>query len=156
MTPLALLEKSMNPTSMEWSACAKDSDAESDSLLWHCSREHLSTLSRAELEGRLESTFIIEALSCQLRDWQQSDEWPVPRLGSALVTLIDPGCWRLFSYPTGDSKPTPPSLLPLPIFFLQNIMLSPTVILEKNAYAAQQVHIVKPTFTSRGQDFTGA
>ncbi|TFK00364.1 drebrin-like protein [Platysternon megacephalum] len=82
MTPRALLEKSMN-TSAEWPACAKDSAAETDSLLWHCSREHLSTLSRAELEGRLESTLIIiEALSCQLRDWQQS-QWPVPRLGPA-------------------------------------------------------------------------
>ncbi|XP_053864624.1 sperm-associated antigen 5 isoform X1 [Malaclemys terrapin pileata] len=82
MTPRALLEKSMN-TSVEWPACAKDSAAETDSLLWHCSREHLSTLSRAELEGRLESTLIIiEALSCQLRDWQQN-QWPVPRLGPA-------------------------------------------------------------------------
>nr|XP_023961730.1 sperm-associated antigen 5 isoform X3 [Chrysemys picta bellii] len=82
MTPRALLEKSMN-TSAEWPACAKDSAAETDSLLWHCSREHLSTLSRAELEGRLESTLIIiEALSCQLRDWQQN-QWPVPRLGPA-------------------------------------------------------------------------
>ncbi|XP_026512394.1 sperm-associated antigen 5 [Terrapene carolina triunguis] len=82
MTPRALLETSMN-TSVEWPVCAKDSAAETDSLLWHCSREHLSTLSRAELEGRLESTLIIiEALSCQLRDWQQS-QWPVPRLGPA-------------------------------------------------------------------------
>ncbi|XP_038231349.1 sperm-associated antigen 5 isoform X4 [Dermochelys coriacea] len=82
MTPQVLLEKSMN-TSVEWPACAKDSAAETDSLLWHCSKEQLSTLSRAELEGRLESTLIIiEALSCQLRDWQQS-QWPVPRLGPA-------------------------------------------------------------------------
>ncbi|XP_067422044.1 sperm-associated antigen 5 [Emydura macquarii macquarii] len=82
MTPQALLEKSMN-TSGEWPVCAKDSAAETDSLLWHCSREHLSALSRLELEGRLESTLIIiEALSCQLRDWQQS-QWPVPRLGPA-------------------------------------------------------------------------
>ncbi|CAM4574166.1 unnamed protein product [Lepidochelys kempii] len=81
MTPRALLEKSMN-TSVEWPACAKDSACcRTDSLLWHCSQEHLSALSRAELEGRLESTLIIiEALSCQLRDWQQS-QWPVPRLG---------------------------------------------------------------------------
>ncbi|KAG6928546.1 sperm-associated antigen 5, partial [Chelydra serpentina] len=82
VTPRALLEKSMN-TSAEWPARAKDSAAETDSLLWHCSREHLSALSRAELEGRLESTLIIiEALSCQLRDWQQN-QWPVPRLGPA-------------------------------------------------------------------------
>ncbi|XP_075760540.1 sperm-associated antigen 5 isoform X3 [Pelodiscus sinensis] len=82
MTPPALLEKSTN-TSAEWSVCAKDSAAETDSLLWHCSREHLSVLSRAELEGRLESTLIIiEALSCQLRDWQQS-QGPVPHLGPA-------------------------------------------------------------------------
>nr|XP_032644582.1 sperm-associated antigen 5 isoform X3 [Chelonoidis abingdonii] len=82
MTPQVLLEKSMN-TSAEWPACAKDSAAETDSLLWHCSREHLTTLSRAELEGRLESTLIIiEALSCQLQDWQQSQQ-PVSRLGPA-------------------------------------------------------------------------
>uniref|UniRef100_A0A452I696 Sperm associated antigen 5 n=1 Tax=Gopherus agassizii TaxID=38772 RepID=A0A452I696_9SAUR len=82
MTPRVLLEKSMN-TSAEWPACAKDSAAETESLLWHCSREHLTTLSRAELEGRLESTLIIiEALSCQLRDWQQS-QWPVSHRGPA-------------------------------------------------------------------------
>ncbi|XP_039364189.1 sperm-associated antigen 5 [Mauremys reevesii] len=82
MTPRVLLEKSMN-TSAEWPACAKDSAAETDSLLWHCSREHLTTLSRAELERRLESTLIIiEALSCQLRDWQQS-QWPASRLRPA-------------------------------------------------------------------------
>ncbi|NWY24676.1 SPAG5 protein, partial [Pheucticus melanocephalus] len=53
--------------------CAKDSAAETDSLLWHCPREQLKTLPRAELEGRLESTLIIiEALSLQLRDWQES------------------------------------------------------------------------------------
>uniref|UniRef100_A0A8C8S6H3 Sperm-associated antigen 5 n=1 Tax=Pelusios castaneus TaxID=367368 RepID=A0A8C8S6H3_9SAUR len=82
MSPRALLEKSMN-TSGEWPACATDSAVETDSLLWHCSREQLSTLSRQELEGRLESTLIIvEALSRQLRDWQQG-QWPVPRLGPA-------------------------------------------------------------------------
>ncbi|NXS35112.1 SPAG5 protein, partial [Pomatostomus ruficeps] len=38
-----------------------------------CPREQLKTLPRAELEGRLESTLIIiEALSLQLRDWQES------------------------------------------------------------------------------------
>ncbi|NXB99754.1 SPAG5 protein, partial [Orthonyx spaldingii] len=38
-----------------------------------CPREQLKTLPRAELEGRLESTLIIiEALSHQLRDWQES------------------------------------------------------------------------------------
>ncbi|XP_074870154.1 sperm-associated antigen 5 isoform X2 [Carettochelys insculpta] len=82
MTPPVVLEKSMN-TSAEWPVCAKDSAAETDSLLWHCSREHLSSLSRAELEGRLESTLIIiEALSCQLRDWQQS-RGPLPPPGPA-------------------------------------------------------------------------
>ncbi|KAM9117631.1 sperm-associated antigen 5 isoform 3-T3 [Pangshura tecta] len=82
MTPRVLLEKSMN-TSAEWPACAKDSAAETDSLLWHCSREHLTTLCPAELERRLESTLIVvEALSGQLRDWQQS-QWPVSRLGPA-------------------------------------------------------------------------
>ncbi|NXH94982.1 SPAG5 protein, partial [Pachycephala philippinensis] len=64
--------RSMN-TSRGSLPCAKDSAAETDSLLWHCPREQLKTLPRAELEGRLESTLIIiEALSLQLRDWQDS------------------------------------------------------------------------------------
>ncbi|NWX28504.1 SPAG5 protein, partial [Notiomystis cincta] len=68
---------SMTPRSTNTSRgslpCAKDSAAETDSLLWHCPREQLKTLPRAELEGRLESTLIIiEALSLQLRDWQES------------------------------------------------------------------------------------
>ncbi|NXN84456.1 SPAG5 protein, partial [Bombycilla garrulus] len=72
MTPREVWERSMN-TSRSSVPCAKDSAAETDSLLWHCPREQLKTLPRAELEGRLESTLIIiEALSLQLRDWQQS------------------------------------------------------------------------------------
>ncbi|NXB21014.1 SPAG5 protein, partial [Rhagologus leucostigma] len=72
MTPRDVLERSMN-TSRGSLPCAKDSAAETDSLLWHCPREQLKTLPRAELEGRLESTLIIiEALSLQLRDWQES------------------------------------------------------------------------------------
>ncbi|OXB73382.1 UNVERIFIED_CONTAM: hypothetical protein H355_017036 [Colinus virginianus] len=64
-------------------ACAKDSAAETDSLLWHCPREQLRSLPRAELEGRLESTLIIiEALSLQLRDWQDSQR-PLPSVGPA-------------------------------------------------------------------------
>lgn len=63
--------------------CAPHSPSQVSSPPTSCSREHLSALSRLELEGRLESTLIIiEALSCQLRDWQQS-QWPVPRLGPA-------------------------------------------------------------------------
>ncbi|NXM54294.1 SPAG5 protein, partial [Illadopsis cleaveri] len=70
-TPVPTM-RSMN-TSRGSIPCAKDSAAETDSLLWHCPREHLKTLPRAELEGRLESTLIIiEALSLQLRDWQES------------------------------------------------------------------------------------
>ncbi|NWW56274.1 SPAG5 protein, partial [Ifrita kowaldi] len=72
MTPRDVWERSMN-TSRGSLPCAKDSAAETDSLLWHCPREQLKTLPRAELEGRLESTLIIiEALSLQLRDWQES------------------------------------------------------------------------------------
>ncbi|OXB58094.1 hypothetical protein ASZ78_012499 [Callipepla squamata] len=91
-------------------ACAKDSAAETDSLLWQyvsllgtgvgshavshpqppvlplvpsCPREQLRSLPRAELEGRLESTLIIiEALSLQLRDWQDSQR-PLPAVGPA-------------------------------------------------------------------------
>ncbi|NWI82759.1 SPAG5 protein, partial [Dryoscopus gambensis] len=72
MTPQDVSERSMN-TSRASLPCAKDSAAEIDSLLWYCPREQLKTLPRAELEGRLESTLIIiEALSLQLRDWQES------------------------------------------------------------------------------------
>ncbi|NXC43264.1 SPAG5 protein, partial [Penelope pileata] len=64
-------------------ARAKDSAAETDSLLWHCPREQLRSLPRAELEGRLESTLIIiEALSLQLRGWQESQR-PLPSVGPA-------------------------------------------------------------------------
>ncbi|NXT58877.1 SPAG5 protein, partial [Pluvianellus socialis] len=72
MTPRDLRERSTN-TSVRGPPCAKDSAAETDSLLWHCPREQLKSLPRAELEGRLESTLIImEALSLRLRDWQES------------------------------------------------------------------------------------
>jgi len=91
-------------------AGAKDSAAETDSLLWQyvsllgegmgshgrvpspttgapsvpsCPREQLRSLPRAELEGRLESTLIIiEALSLQLRDWQDCQR-PLPAVGPA-------------------------------------------------------------------------
>ncbi|KAF1573118.1 Sperm-associated antigen 5, partial [Eudyptes moseleyi] len=82
MTPRDLRERSMN-TSAGSFPCAKDSAAETDSLLWHCPREQLKSLPRAELEGRLESTLIIiEALSLQLRDWQESQR-PLPGVGPA-------------------------------------------------------------------------
>uniref|UniRef100_A0A8B9RXA7 Sperm-associated antigen 5 n=1 Tax=Accipiter nisus TaxID=211598 RepID=A0A8B9RXA7_9AVES len=82
LTPRDLRDKSMN-TSAGGLPCAKDSAAETDSLLWHCPREQLKSLPRAELEGRLESTLIIiEALSLQLRDWQESQR-PLPGVGPA-------------------------------------------------------------------------
>ncbi|XP_033374854.1 sperm-associated antigen 5 isoform X1 [Parus major] len=82
MTPQDTWERSMN-TSRGIVPCAKDSAVETDSLLWHCPREQLKTLPRAELEGRLESTLIIiEALSLQLRDWQESRR-PRPGEGPA-------------------------------------------------------------------------
>ncbi|NXR64216.1 SPAG5 protein, partial [Rhadina sibilatrix] len=80
MTPRDVWERSRN-TSRGNLPCAKDSASETDSLLWHCPREQLKTLPRAELEGRLESTLIIiEALSLQLRDWQESQR---PGVGPA-------------------------------------------------------------------------
>ncbi|NXV99204.1 SPAG5 protein, partial [Fregetta grallaria] len=82
MTPRDLRERSVN-TSLGGPCCAKDSAAETDSLLWHCPREQLKSLPRAELEGRLESTLIIiEALSLQLRKWQESQR-PLPGVGPA-------------------------------------------------------------------------
>ncbi|XP_062448805.1 sperm-associated antigen 5 [Rhea pennata] len=82
MTPRDLLERSIN-TSADGPARAKDSAAETDCLLWHCPREQLKSLPRAELEGRLESTLIIiEALSLQLRGWQESRR-PLPGVGPA-------------------------------------------------------------------------
>ncbi|XP_054143414.1 sperm-associated antigen 5 [Melozone crissalis] len=82
MTPRDVWDRSVN-TSRGSLPCAKDSTAETDSLLWHCPREHMKTLPRAELEGRLESTLIIiEALSLQLRDWQETQR-PRPGVGPA-------------------------------------------------------------------------
>nr|XP_021142630.1 sperm-associated antigen 5 [Columba livia] len=82
MTPRDLQERSMN-TSTGGPRCAKDSAAETDSLLWHCPREQLKSLPRAELEGWLESTLIIiEALSLQLRSLQES-HWTLPSVGPA-------------------------------------------------------------------------
>ncbi|XP_041338719.1 sperm-associated antigen 5 [Pyrgilauda ruficollis] len=82
MTPRDVWERSMN-TSRGSLPCAKDSAADIDFLPWHCPREQLKTLPRAELEGRLESTLIIiEALLLQLRDWQESQR-PRPDVGPA-------------------------------------------------------------------------
>ncbi|NWI28126.1 SPAG5 protein, partial [Sula dactylatra] len=82
MTPRDLREMSTN-TSTGSLPRAKDSAAETDSLLWHFPREQLKSLPRAELEGRLESTLIIiEALSLQLRDWQENQR-PLPSVGPA-------------------------------------------------------------------------
>ncbi|NXT01800.1 SPAG5 protein, partial [Jacana jacana] len=82
VSPVPTAERSMN-TSVGGQPCAKDSAAETDSLLWHCPREQLKSLPRAELEGRLESTLIImEALSLRLRHWQESHR-PLPGVGPA-------------------------------------------------------------------------
>uniref|UniRef100_A0A8B9FXI0 Sperm-associated antigen 5 n=2 Tax=Amazona TaxID=12929 RepID=A0A8B9FXI0_9PSIT len=81
-TPRDLRESSTN-TSTGPPPRAKDSAAETDSLLWHCSREQLKSLPRAELEGRLESTLIIiEALSLQLRGWNENQR-SLPGVGPA-------------------------------------------------------------------------
>ncbi|XP_024997844.3 sperm-associated antigen 5 isoform X1 [Gallus gallus] len=89
VTPVLTLSTGTTMTPEERSAGtsmpagAKDSAAETDSLLWHCPREQLRSLPRAELEGRLESTLIIiEALSLQLRDWQDCQR-PLPAVGPA-------------------------------------------------------------------------
>ncbi|NXL09411.1 SPAG5 protein, partial [Mesembrinibis cayennensis] len=82
MTPRDLQERSMN-TSGGGPPCTKHSAAETDSLLWHCPQEHLKSLPRAELEGWLESTLIVnQVLSLQLRGWQESQR-PLPGVGPA-------------------------------------------------------------------------
>ncbi|NXU59265.1 SPAG5 protein, partial [Turnix velox] len=101
MTPRELQERSMNK-SVGVPPRAKDNAAETDSLLWHCSQEQLRSLSRAELEGRLESTLIImEALALRLRQWQES-QWPLARVGPAgqrdMVTQTD------VTHPEGEEK----------------------------------------------------
>ncbi|POI21950.1 hypothetical protein CIB84_014303, partial [Bambusicola thoracicus] len=116
VTPVLTLSMGTTMTPEERSAGtsmpagAKDSAAETDSLLWQyvsllgegmgshgrvpspttgapsvpsCPREQLRSLPRAELEGRLESTLIIiEALSLQLRDWQECQR-PLLAVGPA-------------------------------------------------------------------------
>ncbi|XP_068511752.1 sperm-associated antigen 5 isoform X2 [Anas acuta] len=64
-------------------AHAKDSATETDSLLSYCPREQLRSLSRTELEGRLENALIIiEVLVLQLRSWQESQR-SLPSVGPA-------------------------------------------------------------------------
>ncbi|NWV43308.1 SPAG5 protein, partial [Grantiella picta] len=101
MTPRDMWNRSMN-TSRGNLPCAKDSAAETDSLLWHCPREQMKTLPRAELEGRLESTLIIiEALSLQLRDLQKNQQLQ-PGVGPAeqrdALTQTD------ITHPEGEEK----------------------------------------------------
>ncbi|NWZ30199.1 SPAG5 protein, partial [Asarcornis scutulata] len=80
MTPREPQERSPGTSA---AAHAKDSATETDSLLSYCSREQLRSLSRAELEGRLESTLIIiEVLVLQLRNWQESQR-SLPTVGPA-------------------------------------------------------------------------
>ncbi|NWY61417.1 SPAG5 protein, partial [Chionis minor] len=101
MTPRDLREKSMN-TSVRGPPCAKDSAAETDSLLWHCPREQLKSLPRAELEGRLESTLIImEALSLRLRDWQESQR---PLLGVGPAEQRDALTQTDVTHPKGEEE----------------------------------------------------
>ncbi|KAJ7405896.1 sperm-associated antigen 5 [Pitangus sulphuratus] len=90
-----LWERSVN-TSGGGLPCSKDSATETDSLLWHCPREQLKTLPRAELERRLESTLIImEALALQLRGWLESQQL-LPGVGPAeqrdMITQTDITC----------------------------------------------------------------
>ncbi|XP_060124369.1 sperm-associated antigen 5 [Zootoca vivipara] len=76
MSPLSLLETGVN-TSLEERTLTQDNTAETDSLLWRCSRDQLSSLSRAELEEHLASTqIIVEALSQKIRDALDSQRWP--------------------------------------------------------------------------------
>ncbi|NXG63188.1 SPAG5 protein, partial [Hemiprocne comata] len=102
MTPRDLWERSTNTSTVGGPLCAKDKAAETDSLLWHCPREQLKSLPRAELEGRLESTLIIiEALSLQLRNWQESQRL-LPSVGPAeqrdVLTQTD------VTHPTGEEE----------------------------------------------------
>ncbi|XP_070591593.1 sperm-associated antigen 5 isoform X1 [Erythrolamprus reginae] len=79
---LSLREAGVNTSPAE-KATTTDSTAETDSLLWHCSRDQLRLLSRGELEGRLESTLIIlEALSRQIQAAQDLRQSAAP-LGPA-------------------------------------------------------------------------
>ncbi|XP_068945904.1 sperm-associated antigen 5 isoform X2 [Petaurus breviceps papuanus] len=78
VTP-ALLEKSTN-TSQAGQTSTKDSASETDSLLW-CQPPDMSALSRRDLEDHLLSSLIVlEALSRQLRDWQNSGATPHPEV----------------------------------------------------------------------------
>ncbi|NXC59282.1 SPAG5 protein, partial [Aleadryas rufinucha] len=90
MTPISVVAGTSTtpvPTTVTGTSMTPLSDMPPWMGLWHlwavlalsplsvpsCPREQLKTLPRAELEGRLESTLIIiEALSLQLRDWQES------------------------------------------------------------------------------------
>ncbi|XP_007485658.1 sperm-associated antigen 5 isoform X2 [Monodelphis domestica] len=74
----ALLEKSTN-TSQEGKANTKDNASETDSLLW-CQPPDMSALSRRDLEDHLLSSLIVlEALSRQLRDQQNSGATSHPK-----------------------------------------------------------------------------
>nr|XP_034995838.1 sperm-associated antigen 5-like [Zootoca vivipara] len=76
MSPVSLLETGVN-TSLEERTLTQDNTAETDSLLWRCSRDQLSSLSRAELEEHLASAqIIVEALSQKIRDALDSQRWP--------------------------------------------------------------------------------
>ncbi|XP_032057046.1 sperm-associated antigen 5 [Aythya fuligula] len=80
MTPREPQDRSPGTSAV---AHAKDSATETDSLLSYCPREQLRSLSRAELEGRLENTLIIiEVLVLQLRNWQESQR-SLPTVGPA-------------------------------------------------------------------------
>ncbi|XP_032607645.3 sperm-associated antigen 5 [Taeniopygia guttata] len=73
-TPQGVGERSSN-TPKGSLPCARDSAVETDSLLWHCPREQLKTLPRAQLEERLErALIIIEALLLQLCDLKDSQQ----------------------------------------------------------------------------------
>ncbi|XP_014808505.1 PREDICTED: sperm-associated antigen 5 [Calidris pugnax] len=101
MTPRDLQERSTN-TSVDAPPSAKDSAAETDSLLWHCPREQLKSLPRAELEGRLESTLIImEALSLRLRHWQESQR---PLLGVGPAEQRDALTQTDVTHPKGEEE----------------------------------------------------
>ncbi|XP_044532209.1 sperm-associated antigen 5 [Gracilinanus agilis] len=78
VTP-TLLEKSTN-TSQEGKANTKDIASETDSLLW-CQPPDMSALSRRDLEDHLlNSLIVLEALSRQLRDRQNTGATSYPKV----------------------------------------------------------------------------
>nr|XP_008118649.2 PREDICTED: sperm-associated antigen 5 [Anolis carolinensis] len=98
-SPPALVGVAVNTSPAE-KAATKDNVAETDSLLWRCPRDQWGSLSRSELEVRLESTLIIlEALSHQVGAFQDRRAW-----GTAPSEQRDASSQTPFSDPTEEER----------------------------------------------------